>query len=85
MMRSLNNFLPVYQVINNKKQKAPNNNGNQPPSAILRAFAAKNAKSTVMNMLIMIVTNTEFHFHTLRMTTAAKNVVMTMVVVTAIP
>src|SRR5450830_974454 len=85
LTRVRSNMRPEYQVISKKKAKPPNSNGNQPPSAILSKLAAKNEKSTIKKALMTSVTNTGCHFHSMRVTTPASIVVMTMVVVTATP
>ncbi|MNT14811.1 hypothetical protein D3C72_1498310 [compost metagenome] len=84
-LRARSSLRPLYQVISMKKAMLPSSSGNQPPSATLSRLAAKNDRSTSRKAAPTTTTSAVFHFHTLRMHTAARILVMTMVVVTAMP
>ncbi len=84
-LRARTNWRPLCHVISRKNTAPPSISGNHPPSRIFSRLAAKNAMSTTRKPRLTSVTSTGFQRQTERITTAASTVVMTIVVVTAIP
>src|SRR6202022_2517370 len=76
---------PERHVVMMKKMTAPNVRGSQPPSAILRRFAPKNAVSSTRNTPATPRDSAVDQCHTLRMAAYSRHVVNNMVVATAVP
>ncbi|MNN69611.1 hypothetical protein D3C81_1854170 [compost metagenome] len=84
-LRARSSLRPLYHVISRKNAALPISSGNQPPSATLSRLAAKKVRSTSRKPPASRATSTGFHFQTLRIMKAARNEVISIVVVTAMP
>ncbi len=76
---------PLRQVDISRNSAAPSTSGNQPPSGILIALAARNALSMTRKVAPTPITTHLFQCHIMRATISARMVSISMVPVTAMP
>src|SRR5260221_7387225 len=78
-------FLPQFQVVIIVYIESPITSGTHPPCITFRRFAPQNERSIDMKNNVTIIATGRLQCHNLLMATYAKTVVITIVVVTAIP